>query len=99
MTPPKSVILAAFGLCTAHDRAEVLADESTGVIARGLGGVDDRGADREEVLQPLLYPFVLGNVSPSANEVQRMTSFVTDDPEAILDPDIVPIAVTEAILN
>src|SRR3974377_454183 len=36
-----------------HDRAEFFADICAGKIARGLGGVYDRGADGEQVLQPL----------------------------------------------
>jgi hypothetical protein len=43
----------------AHDRAEVLADEGTGIIARGLGGVDDRGADREQVPEADVHVLVL----------------------------------------
>ena len=38
----------------AHDRPEILADEGAGEIARGLGGVDDGGAYREQVLDALL---------------------------------------------
>src|SRR5262245_55766480 len=82
-----------------NERASGRDDKGTGIIAGGLGGVDERRDDREEVVQPLLNTFVLGNVSPGANEVQRMTSFVTDDLEAILDPVVVPIAFAEAILN
>src|SRR6476620_4262440 len=43
----------------AHDRAEILADESAGIIARCLGGVDDGGTYREKVLQALTRPLEL----------------------------------------
>jgi len=36
-----------------HNRFEVLADEGAGVAARSLRRVDDRGADREQILQAL----------------------------------------------
>ena len=40
-----------------HDRAEILGDKRARVDRLKLRGVDDRGADGEEVLQPLARRF------------------------------------------
>src|SRR5262245_61409476 len=41
----------------------------------------------------------LGNIRPGADKLQRSAAFTTDDPESVLDPDIVPGSVTEPILE
>ena len=49
----------------AHDPTEILAHEGAGVIARGLGGVDDRGTDGEKVLETLTRALQLGGNRPA----------------------------------
>jgi len=90
----------------AHDRPQVLTDESTGEIARGLGGVDDRRADGEQVLQalPRVAEFgfdrlALGDVRPGADQLRRMPGFVLDHLEGVLDPNVVPVAMLKAVLD
>ena len=41
----------------AHDRLEILTDIGAGKITGSLGRVDDRGADSEQMLQPLARAF------------------------------------------
>ena len=90
----------------AHDRAEVLADEGAAEIAGGLGGVDDGGTDGEQILQALprlaqlgLDGLALGDVGPGANQLRRSAGFVVDDPERVLDPDVMSVAMPEAVFD
>ena len=90
----------------AHDRAEILADEGAAEIAGGLGGVDDGGTDGEQILQALprlaqlgLDGFALADIGPGADQLQRTAGFVVDDPERVLDPDVMSVAMPEAVLD
>jgi hypothetical protein len=47
----------------------------------------------------LLGALAFADVRPGPNQLARMAVLVFDDLKAILDPDVVPVAVTEAILN
>src|SRR5689334_11848151 len=90
----------------AHDRAQVLADEGAGEIPRSFGRVDDRRTYGEQVLQSLPYVaqfrlgrLALGYVGPSADQLQRVAGFVFDKPECVLNPNVMTIAVAEAIFD
>src|SRR5262249_4693719 len=90
----------------ANDVTKILADKCAGIVARCFSRVDDRRINGEQVLQPLAGPdylrldeLALSNVCSGSNEFECVACLVSDDSEGVLNPDIVPVSMTEAVLD
>src|SRR4029077_12963543 len=110
MLGPEGWVIAHLPRQIAHDRRQVLAHEPAGVaVLRLRGRIDDRRTGRDERLQvlhdghalaqSLLGLLVVGNIRPGADKLQRPATFATDDPEGVLNPDIISGPVAEPILK
>src|SRR5262249_39622159 len=75
----------------------------------GFGRVDDCWTGRDQVLQIvheghalaqcMLDLLAVSDVCPGSNELRCVTALITDNPESILDPDVVPIPMPEAVFD
>ena len=59
-------------------------------------GLLDLGVGLESM--PFCF-LALGNVGPRADKLERMAGVVIDDLEGVLDPNVMPVAVPEAIFD
>jgi hypothetical protein len=76
-------------------------------IVGNLSGVYDRWTGSDERLQVLhdghalsqgLFRLLaVGDIRPGPDELQRTTRVIMDDPESILDPNIGPVPMPEAV--
>ena len=106
---PELLIVAHLPRRVGHDRVQVLADEGAGIVARHLRGVDDGGARADQRLEVvhhghafaerLLRLFAIGDVGPRADDLGRAPLRVADHPERVLDPDVMAVAMAEAIFD
>ena len=106
---PEFLVVAHLPWRIAHDRIQILADEGAGIVAGNLRGVDDGGAGADQGLEVVHHRHALaerllgllaaGDVRPRADDLERPTLAVVDDPEGVLDPDVMPVAMAEAILD
>ena len=106
---PELLVVAHLPRRIGHDRVQILADEGAGIVARDLGGVDDGGAGADQGLEVvhqrhafaerLLGLLAGGNIGPRADDLERAALAVVDHAERVLDPDIMSVAVPEAVLE
>ena len=106
---PELLVVAHLPRRIAHDRIQIVADECAGVIAGDLSGVDDGGAGADQSLQVvhhrhtfaerLFSLFASRDVGPRPNDLQRTALLVPHHPEGVLDPDVMSVAMTEAIFD
>ncbi len=106
---PELLVVTHFPRGVTHDRLQVLADERAGVVPGHLGGIDDGRARTDQRLEVvhqghalaerLFGSFSRGDIRPGANDLGWAALVILDDPEGVLDPDVVPVAVPEAVLQ
>src|SRR5512146_2658788 len=108
MLGPEGWIVAHLPRQIAHDGGQVLAHEPAGIaVLRLRGGVDDRRTGCDQRLQVLhnghalaeglLRLLVVGDIRPRADQLQRLAALAADDPEGVLNPDVVSGPVAETI--
>ena len=97
----------------AHDHLNIFAHERAGKVTRRSGRVDDRGAGGEQTRKRLLRVLHLGvrrkgiplrllelrDVGPGAYELLWMTCIIVENPEGILHPDIMSVAVAKPVFD
>src|SRR5262249_25432386 len=104
---PEFLVVSHLPRGISHDRVQILADERAGIVPRHLGGIDDRRTgpnQRFEVVhqghalsESKLGLLSTGDISPGSDDFQRAPLVVFDDPESILDPDVMSVPMPESI--
>src|SRR5262249_31776053 len=89
-----------------HNGAKILAHEGAGKIPGRLRRVNDGGAHGEQILQApsriaelSFNVFAFGDVRPRTHHLGRSADLVLDHLERILNPDVVAVAMLEAVFN
>src|SRR6476661_673630 len=105
---PELLVVAHLPRCVPHDRIQIVADECAGIVTGNLRRVDDGGARADQRLEVvhdghafaerLLRLLAVGNIRPRTDDFKWTTLSVVDDPERVLDPDVTPVPMPEAIL-
>ena len=106
---PEFRVLAHFPGGIPHRRFQVIADERAGEISRCSGRVDDCRTCCDESLQiihqrhalaeGIFDLFAVRNVRPRADDLKWLAGIIVNDFERVLDPNVVPVSMPEAVLN
>src|SRR6266567_4398116 len=106
---PEFLVVAHLPGRVRHDGIQILTHEGTGIVARYLCRVDDRWARSDECLQivheghalaeRLLCLLTIRNIGPGAYDLQRASLVVMNDPKGVLHPDVMPITMSESVLD